>query len=169
MANTLRPYLQCVRSTLTAALCIQDFASQMVERHNKPEVEVGTSIETLLNPLMISRNENEQVLIESSINSTRFSIRIKQVDEIERILVHKFTRFLMGRSEAFIILRRKPIEGYAISFLITNKHTEVMLKHKIVDFIIQFMEEVDAEISEIKLFLNGRARFVAENYLLQLD
>lgn len=27
------------------------------------------------------------------------------------------------------------------------------------------MEEVDAEINEMKLFLNGRARFVAENYL----
>ncbi|KTW29710.1 hypothetical protein T552_00917 [Pneumocystis carinii B80] len=169
MANSLRSYLQCVRSTLTAALCIQDFASQVVERHNKPEVEAGTSVETLLNPLLISRNENEQVLIESSINSIRISICIKYIDEIERILVNKFTRFLMGRAEAFIILRRKPIKGYGISFLITNKHTEAMLKHKIVDFIIQFMEEVDAEINEMKLFINGRARFVAENYLLQFD
>ena len=28
-----------------------------------------------------------------------------------------------------------------------------MLKHKLVDFIIQFMEEVDREISEMKLFV----------------
>ncbi|KAG4301972.1 hypothetical protein PCK1_001948, partial [Pneumocystis canis] len=168
-ANSLRLYLQCVRSTLTAALCIQDFASQIVERHNKPEIEAKTSIETLLNPVIISRNENEQVLIESSINSIRISIRIKQADEIERILANKFTRFLMGRAESFIILRRKPVKGYEISFLITNKHMETMSKCKIVDFIIQFMEEVDAEINEIKLFLNGRARYVAENYLLQLN
>ena len=40
-----------------------------------------------------------------------------------------------------------------------------MLKHKIVDFIIQFMEEVDKEISEMKLSLNARARIVAESYL----
>lgn len=57
-----------------------------------------------------------------------------------------------------------------------------MLKHKIVDFIIQcviylhtiyllnqacfrFMEEVDKEISEMKLSLNARARVVAESYL----
>ena len=58
-----------------------------------------------------------------------------------------------------------------------------MLKHKLVDFIIQFMEEVDKEISEMKLFvrgnfiahdestnavsikLNARARFVAEAFL----
>ncbi|KTW32607.1 uncharacterized protein T551_00092 [Pneumocystis jirovecii RU7] len=168
MANSLRLYLQCVRSTLTAALCIQDFASQVAERHNKPEIEAKTSFETILNPLLISRNENEQVLIESSINSVRVSIRIKQADDIEHILAHKFTQFLMGRAEAFVILRRKPVKGYGISFLITNKHTEAMLKHKIVDFIIQFMEDVDAEINEIKLFLNGRARYVAENYLLQV-
>ena len=74
-------------------------------------------------------------------------------------------------------------QGYDISFLITNFHTEEMLKHKLVDFIIQFMEEVDKEISEMKLFvcvkafvlidwtmadfakMNARARFVAESFL----
>jgi hypothetical protein len=65
-------------------------------------------------------------------------------------------------------MNAKLIQGYDISFLITNFHTEAMLKHKLVDFIIQFMEEVDAEISEMKLFLNGRARFVAEGYLAQV-
>lgn len=64
----------------------------------------------LLNPLTISRNENERVLIEPSINSIRVSIKIKQADEIEHILVHKFTRFLTQRAEAFFILRRKPVK-----------------------------------------------------------
>jgi hypothetical protein len=48
------------------------------------------------------------------------------------------------------------VQGYDISFLITNFHTEQMLKHKLVDFIIQFMEEVDKEISEMKLFVCHR-------------
>lgn len=79
------------------------------------------------------------------------------------------------------------MQGYDISFLITNFHTEEMLKHKLVDFIIQFMEEVDKEISEMKLFvsdvgylwlewlinmmaqLNARARFVAESFLTPFD
>ncbi|KAH9002070.1 hypothetical protein EDB86DRAFT_3127787, partial [Lactarius hatsudake] len=164
-SNVLRPYLAAVRSTLTAALTLENFSSQVVERHNKPEVEVAGSKEVLLNPLTISRNENERVLIEPSVNSIRVSIKIKQADEIERILCHKFTRFLMQRAESFIVLRRKPIKGYDISFLITNTHTESMLKHKIVDFIIQFMEDVDREISEMKLSLNARARIVAESYL----
>ena len=100
-----------------------------------------------------------------SVNSIRLSIRIKQSDEIERVLCHKFTRFMMQRAENFVILRRKPVPGYDISFLITNAHSETMLKHKLVDFIIQFMEEVDKEISEMKLSLNARARIVAESYL----
>mmetsp|Transcript_8928 Transcript_8928/g.28367 ORF Transcript_8928/g.28367 Transcript_8928/m.28367 type:complete len:212 (+) Transcript_8928:75-710(+) len=37
MAATYKPYLNCVRSTLKAALCLRNFPSQIVERHNKPE------------------------------------------------------------------------------------------------------------------------------------
>lgn len=188
-----------MRSSLTAALSLSNFASQASERHNVPEIEATTSPELLLNPVTIARNENEKVLIEPSVNSVRVSIKIKQADEIEHVLVHKFTRFLTQRAEPFFILRRKPVkvgllpsaracsksdrqQGYDISFLITNTHTEEMLKHKLVDFIIQFMEEVDKEISEMKLFvcfpdtitsiemlklsqLNARARFVAESFL----
>ena len=40
MANTLAPYLNCIRQSLNAALCLRNFPSQVVERHNKPEVEV---------------------------------------------------------------------------------------------------------------------------------
>lgn len=131
-----------------------------------------------------------------------------QADEIEKILCHKFMRFMMMRAENFFILRRKPVEvrwqsssrlcswhwggspvqnwdarprgqwpecsspgcfsllqGYDISFLITNFHTEQMYKHKLVDFVIHFMEEIDKEISEMKLSVNARARIVAEEFL----
>lgn len=60
--------------------------------------------------MIISRNEKEKVLIEASINSVRVSIAIKQADEIEKILCHKFMRFMMMRAENFVVLRRKPIE-----------------------------------------------------------
>jgi len=78
-------------------------------------VEVRTSKELLLNPVTISRTANEQCLIEPSVNSVRVSIKIKQQDEIETILCHKFTRFLMQRSEQFVIMRRKPAEVRACS------------------------------------------------------
>lgn len=165
MAATLKPYLNAVRSTLTAAMCLENFSSQIVERHNKPEIEVKSSKELLLTPLSVARNEKEKVLIEGSVNSVRVSIAVKQADEIERILCHKFMRFMMLRAENFFVLRRKPIDGYDISFLITNFHTEQMFKDKLVDFVIQFMEDIDKEISEMKLSVNARARICAEEFL----
>lgn len=99
-----------MRSSLTAALSLSNFASQTSERHNVPEIEAASSPEVLLNPLTVARNENEKVLIEPSVNSVRVSIRIKQADEIEHILVHKFTRFLTQRAESFFILRRKAVK-----------------------------------------------------------
>jgi len=146
-------------------MCLENFSSQVVERHNKPEVEVKSSKELLLTPVIVSRNEREKVLIEGSINSVRVSIAVKQADEIEKILCKKFMRFMMQRAENFFILRRKPVQGYDISFLITNFHIEQLYKHKLVDFVIQFMEDIDKEISEMKLALNSRARICAEEFL----
>jgi len=163
----LRPYLNAIKATLTAAICLQNFASQMVERHNKPEIESKQNKELILNPVMISRNAGEKVLIEPSINSVRISICIKQADDLEKLLCKKFVRFLCQRAEHFIILRRKPIEGYDISFLVTNFHTEQFLKHKLVDFIIQFMEDIDAEISALKISVNARARITAQAFLTE--
>ncbi|XXG78573.1 hypothetical protein AAC387_Pa08g2495 [Persea americana] len=167
MANTLRLYLTCIRNTLEAAMCLQNFPCQEVERHNKPEVELKTSSELLLNPVLICRNEAEKCLIETSINSLRISIKVRQADELENILTKKFLRFLSMRAEAFQVLRRKPVQGYDISFLITNYHCEDMQKHKLIDFIVQFMEDIDKEIGELKLSVNTRGRLVATEFLKQ--
>lgn len=166
MSQSLRPYLNAVRRTLEASICLINFNSQVVERHNKPEIEVKNSKELLLNPVIISRNEKERVLIETSINSVRISVAIKQSDDIERILAHKFTRFMMMRADNFVILRRKPNDpNYDISFLVTNFHVESMYRYKLIDFIIHFLEEIDREINEMKLSINARARITAEEFL----
>lgn len=132
-SQSLRPYLLCVRSSLTAALSVSNFASQSAERHNVPEIEAATSPEVLLNPLTIARNENEKVFIEPSVNSVRVSIRIKQADEIEHILVHKFTRFLTQRAESFFILRRKAVKvcfwTYQYCSRVTNGVSRAMISH----------------------------------------
>ncbi|XP_066385612.1 actin-related protein 2/3 complex subunit 4-like isoform X1 [Miscanthus floridulus] len=188
-ANTLRLYLTCIRNTLEAAMCLHNFPCQEVERHNKPEVELKTSPELLLNPggpsasgrvlppvtgrsrvrVVVSSHctGEEKCLIETSINSIRISMKVKQADELENILAKKFLRFLSMRAEAFQVLRRKPVQGYDISFLITNYHCEDMHKHKLIDFIVQFMEDIDKEISELKLSVNTRGRLVATEFLKQ--
>jgi actin related protein 2/3 complex subunit 4 len=137
MSNTLRPYLNCIRSTLDAALCLRDFPSQTVERHNRPEIEDRSSKELLLQPLIITRSDRESVLIEPSINSVRISVRIKQSDELERLLAGKLSRFIMQRADKFVILRRKPVDGYDISFLVTHAHLTTMIKSKLIDPLAQ--------------------------------
>ena len=84
----------------------------LARERSRPEIEDRSSKELLLQPLTITRSERESVLIEPSINSVRVSVRIKQSDELERLLAGKLSRFLMQRAEQFVILRRKPIEGF---------------------------------------------------------
>ena len=40
MTATLQSYLNVEQAMLQAALCLEDFSSQIVEQHNWPEVEV---------------------------------------------------------------------------------------------------------------------------------
>lgn len=170
------------------------------------------SKELSLKPIKIARTAQERVLIETSVNSVRFSIALKKADHLEHILASQFTRFLMQRAEHFIILRRKAVDvsprigsgacipqrraapaaarlhrhhhhqqrpncrirfslrpqDYDISFLITNKHLERMWKHKLIDFVIQFMEDVDREISAMKISVNARSRAVATELMKAL-
>jgi len=60
-------------------------------------------------------------------------------------------------------------KDYDISFLITNTHTEHMIKLKLVDFIVTFIEDIDKEISDMKLAVNARARICAEEFYKQFD
>ena len=163
----LQAYLSAIRHSLQAALCLRNFASQDVERHNKPELETQTksSSEVIGHPIMISRSEIECVYIETSINSVRISIKVKQLDDVDTLLAKMFMRFLAQRADQFRILRRKPVKGYDISFLITNIHTEQMILSKLIEFVITFLQDVDKEISDMKVTLNKRARKCAEEFL----
>ena len=143
----------------------KELPSQQIERHNIPEVEFGHNKELLLPPILISRTEHEYCLIEASINSLRFSVKVKQGDLLEEILTKKFMSFITQRAEHFWIIRRVPVEGYDISLLITNFHTEDLLQEKIVDFVVTFLEEVDKEINVMKLSVNTRGRAVATEFL----
>jgi len=126
------------------------------------------SKELILQPLVIARDSDQKCMIEASVNAVRVSIRIKQSDALDTVIVEKFSRFLAMRADEFEILRRKPVDGYNISFLITNFHLEALKKDAIVDFIIHFMKVIDAEVSSLKLNVNARARAVAQMYLTQL-
>ena len=58
---------------------------------------------------------------------------------------------------------------YDMSFLITSINIEKMWKQKLIDFVIQFMEEIDKEISAMKIAVNARARLVAAEFMKRLS
>ena len=80
-----------------------------------------------------------------------------------------FTKFLMHRAEQFSILRKTAIEGYDLSFLITVQHLGNMDKKKLVEFITLLVQDIDKEISEMKLMLNFRARAATTAFLEELS
>ena len=43
------------------------------------------------------------------------------------------------------------------------------MPHQLIDFVVQFMEEIDKEISEMKLCVNSRARICAEEFLKRVS
>ena len=104
-------------------------------------------------------------MIEGSVNSVRISLSFKKNDDVERIIYKRFMHFLMQRAEQFLVMRRKPVEGYDISFLVTNFHIEDMFKQKLIDFIIGFIEDINKDINNMKLQSSARARAVAKKYL----
>ena len=168
MAKTLESYLDDIKQKLDASLNIRNFPCQHEERHNKPEVETRRSKELLLPPIVISRSKNEETLIEPSINSTRISLKVKKLDDVDKLLASMFMRFLMLRAEQFLIMRRKPVEGYDISFLITHTHMEQLYRERLIEFIITFLKEIEKEINEMKLSVNTRARIAANHFISTL-
>ncbi|KAJ9468032.1 Actin-related protein 2/3 complex subunit 4 [Diplonema papillatum] len=164
-----QPYINCIKRTLDAALCLMNFPSQVVERHNKPEVEAKSSPGLLLNPVVIAREDGaEQVLIESSVNSVRLSIKIRKIDALDKQITLSFMNFLERRAEYYYILRRKPVfhDGtqYDLSLLITNEHTDTMHKERLIDWVVAFMQDISKELSDIKIHVGVRARVVAKEY-----
>jgi actin related protein 2/3 complex subunit 4 len=87
------------------------------------------------------------------------------MDDVEVLLNKKFMRFIMQRAESFLVIRRKPVKEYDISFLITNVHTESMYKDKLVNFILDFMSDIDKDIKDMKIQQTSRFRLAAKTYL----
>ncbi|KAK9822204.1 hypothetical protein WJX81_004183 [Elliptochloris bilobata] len=160
-------YVSCFRSTLTATLSLCDTPCQHVERYSKPEVEFKDSPELLLEPVLICRNTQECALFEASINSVRISLKVRQRDVLEQWLVARQMNFLMDRAEAFRILRRSPVAGYDISFLISAQHCQHFEEGPLVDFLASFLEDT-CGTSEVKLAVSSRGRAVAGEYLRAL-
>ena len=98
MVESYKPYLAIIRVTLDEALCLRTFPSQLYEKINRPQVEVKENLELVNKPIIISRNDEEKVEIESSINSINVNVIIKKHVDVEKLIVNIYTKYLMHRA-----------------------------------------------------------------------
>ena len=166
MVESYKPYLTIIRDSLEQALCLKNFPSQLYEKINRPQVEVRESLELINKPIIISRNESEKVEIETSINSVRVNVAVKKYQEIDKLIVDIYSKYLMNRANQLNVLRKVAKPGYDISFLITNFTLENYKKEELIDFIIEFIQDFTKEVRDMKMTVNSQSRF-ATTYLME--
>ena len=155
-------YLKAIRDHLDCVLNLRYFPSPLVERQVHPEVEFQDNAKLLLAPIVISKSENEHCMIEASINSVRISIAIKKLSEIEVLLTHMLERFMSLRADKFEILRKKSAhDEFDFSFLISDEHLQRFKKEELINFVLEFVQGIDKEISEMKLSVINHSRMAA--------
>jgi len=120
----------------------------------------------------------ESCMIESTSNSVRISFLFKQQaqqqqattdnggDTLEVSILFQWMRFLTQHAEDhYQILRKKPIDGYSVSFLITNKNIHIHGQKQLQQTIIKFCSQMDKECSDIKIQVNAQARYITTEFL----
>ena len=164
--NITNRYLTAIKQALDATLNLRYYPSQVVERQVHPEVEFQDNPSLMLDPIYISKNEQEQCFIEASVNSVRVSIAIAKNDELSTLLTKKLGDFMTLRADKFEILRKKPIsDQYDFSFLISAQHLQVYKKEELINFIIEFIHGINKEISDLKLCVSEHAATAMKFYV----
>ena len=117
--------------------------------------------------------KRESCLIESTRNSVRVSFLFKaqanaaaksNADLLEASILFQWMRFLMVK-EHHPLLRKKPMKGYSVTFLVTNRYLAIHGRQKVEDSILGFCAKIDKECSDIKLQVNAQARYVTTEFL----
>lgn len=85
-------------------------------------------------------------------------------DPLEASILFQWMRFLMVQ-EDHPLLRKKPMQGYSVSFLVTNKHLAMYGLPRVTESILDFCATIDKECSDIKLQVNAQARYITTEFL----
>jgi len=158
-------YAEALRKALYASLCLSAFPSQLVERQSQPEIEVATSPELLLPPLTVSRKSGESCLIEPSINACRVSFCFRAGDALDGLLAASFHTFMRQHAEHLPIVRRHPVAGHDVSFLVTDAHTARYKVCDLIDFFVAFASETPGFLRELKLAVSAQNRAAAADFV----
>ena len=161
---------------------------QHIDGYSKPEVEVLDSPELLLPGISITRPKQEEVLIERSINSVRINVKVillpevtimarctpkradfrrpvqlRPVEPLEAWLRSKRLRFIQQRADQYRVLRRVPVAGHDLSFLITAEHMQVFDKARVISFVCMCIEDLSSAAGLKRLAL-ARGRSISSDF-----
>ncbi|CAL8467826.1 g7364 [Coccomyxa elongata] len=150
-------YIGKIQDSLFHSITLVDLPCQHVDGYSKPEIELQNSKELLLDPIEIRKNEQECTLIERSVNSVRISVQLKLVDDLEGWLRSKRIAFILERADHIDILRREPVPGFDMSFLVTARHLQMYNKAALIRFIVSLMTEL-ASANDLKRLISSRGR-----------
>lgn len=73
------------------------------------------------------------------------------------------------RADQLEIVRRAALPGWDVTFLVTNFHLDRYRREGLVAFVLQFVRDLHAEVSAMKLALRSRARAVVGGYWQELE
>ena len=73
------------------------------------------------------------------------------------------------RAEALEVVRREPLAGFDVTFLVTSAHLERYSRDLLLEFILKFVGDFHSEIVGLKLGLKARARAVTEAFWAEVE
>ncbi|KAH8583675.1 relation to actin related 2 3 (Arp2 3) complex subunit 4 [Cryptosporidium sp. chipmunk genotype I] len=153
---------------------VSDSKKSFFNRDNKVE---------LIKSLYVYRHSKEFCYIESCIDSVRVSLKFYFKCEFEKRLFNQLTIFMKKNSDYLQLVRKKSIEGFDISFLITN-HTlnsynkicisnnnvnKQMGKYDVIHFILKFVVDIDRQIQDKMLQSTYFSRYYIRKLLQEFN
>ncbi|KAF7458693.1 Actin-related protein 2/3 complex subunit 4 [Cryptosporidium felis] len=118
----------------------------------------------LIKTIYVYRHSKEFCFIESSIDSIRVSLKFYLKCEFEKMLFNQLTIFMRKNSDFLSFVRKESIEGFDMSFLVTNRilntsapkciekeqklKDRFMGKYDIIHFILKFVVDIDRQIQD---------------------
>eukprot|EP00764_Aduncisulcus_paluster_P003191 gnl/Carplike_NY0171/14859_a22068_110.p1 GENE.gnl/Carplike_NY0171/14859_a22068_110~~gnl/Carplike_NY0171/14859_a22068_110.p1 ORF type:complete len:171 (+),score=33.68 gnl/Carplike_NY0171/14859_a22068_110:48-560(+) len=159
-------FIESVKKGIETSLDIEPLSLRHSYSFAYPEVEIKEDSSRLLAPLEIKYQDIYEVLIERAVDSVRISIKVRMRDEdIEKSILDNFSKEMHGLWSELPIIRKKPVKGYFLSFLILHHHIEEFSKNRIVFFISTILQDLSREISALKIATHSQIRRVADALL----
>ncbi|TRY52513.1 Actin-related protein 2/3 complex subunit 4 [Cryptosporidium tyzzeri] len=155
---------------------ISSLRKSSFNRNNKVE---------LIKSLYVYRHSKEFCYIESCIDSVRVNLKFYFKCEFERRLFNQLTIFMKKNSDYLQLVRKKSIEGFDISFLITNhilnsynnkicitnksNYDGQMGKYDVIHFILKFVVDIDRQIQDKMLQSTYFSRYYIRKLLQEFN